>query len=144
VQRQRGSTLFELVTVMAVIAIFAAVTVPSAARVGSTVSSAQGARRLALVLRMAQAEAQSRSASVRVEVDASGCYLVTVGQEPLMSGRLGARVTSTYPDGVIEFSGRGWACLPGSSSPRAGHFSVEGATTLRTVTVQLSGCVRCS
>ena len=141
--RQMGSTLFELVTVMAVIAIFAAIAVPSAAHVGSVVSSAEGARRLAFVLRAAQAEAQSRSASVRVEVDANGCYLVTVGQESLMSGRLGARVTSTYPNGVIEFSGRGWACLPGSSSPRAGHFSVEGVTTLRTVTVQLSGCVRC-
>jgi Tfp pilus assembly protein FimT len=142
--RQKGSSLFELVTVMAVVATFAAIAVPSAAHVGSVVSSAEGARRLALVLRVAQAEAQSRSASVRVEVDASGCYLVTVGQESLMSGRLGARVTSTYPTGLIEFSGRGWACLPGSSSPRAGHFSVEGVTTLRTVTVQLSGCVRCA
>jgi prepilin-type N-terminal cleavage/methylation domain-containing protein len=144
VQRQRGSTLFELVTVMAVVAIIAAVTVPSAARVGSIVSSAEGARRLALVLRAAQAEAQSRSASVRVEVGGGGSYLVTAGGASLMSGQLGARVTSTYPSGVIEFSSRGWACLPGSSSPRAGHYSVEGPTTTRTVTVQLSGCVRCA
>ena len=142
-QRQRGSTLFELVTVMAVVAVFAAVAVPSAAHVGSVVSSAEGARRLALVLRAAQAEAQSRSAAVRVEVDGSGSYLVTVGGESLITGYLGARVTSTYPNGVIEFSGRGWAGLPGSSSPRAGHYSVEGPTTSRTVTVQLSGCVRC-
>jgi Tfp pilus assembly protein FimT len=142
-KRQSGSTLFELVTVMAVAAVFASIAVPSAARVGSAVSSAESARRLALVLRAAQAEAQSRSSSVRVEVDAGGSYVVTAGQERLTSGRLGTRVVSTYPDGAIEFSGRGWAGLPGSSSPRAGHFSLEGATASRTVTIQLSGCVRC-
>jgi prepilin-type N-terminal cleavage/methylation domain-containing protein len=143
VKRQKGSTLFELVTVMAVVAIFAGIAVPSAARLGSAVSSAEGARRLALVLRAAQAEAQSRSAAVRVEIDDRGVYAVTVGAKRLLSGRLGARVTSNYPDGVIEFSRRGWAGLPGSSSPRAGHFSIEGVTTSRTVVVQLSGCVRC-
>lgn len=142
-KRQSGSTLFELVTVMAVVAIFASVAVPSAAHVGSAVSSAEAARRLALVLRAAQAEAQSRSSSVRVEVDGGGSYVVKAGLERLMSGRLGARVSSTYPGGTVEFSSRGWAGLPGSSSPRAGHFSVEGATAVRTVTIQLSGCVRC-
>jgi Tfp pilus assembly protein FimT len=143
VRRQKGSTLFELVTVMAVAAVFSSVAVPSAAHVRSAVSSAEGARRLALVLRSAQAEAQSRSSSVRVEVDGSGSYVVTAGPEPLMSGRIGARVSSTYPGGTIEFSARGWAGLAGSSSPRAGHFSVEGATASRRVTIQLSGCVRC-
>jgi prepilin-type N-terminal cleavage/methylation domain-containing protein len=143
VLRQNGSTLFELVTVMAVVAIFASIAVPSAAHVGSAVSSAEGARRLALVLRAAQAEAQSRSSSVLVEVDGAGSYVVTAGHERLMSGRLGARVVSTYPDGALEFSGRGWAGLPGSSSPRAGHFSVAGTTASHTVTIQLSGCVRC-
>jgi prepilin-type N-terminal cleavage/methylation domain-containing protein len=143
-ERQGGSTLFELVTVMAVVGIFASIAVPSAAHVGSAVSSAEGARRLALVLRAAQAEAQSRSASVCVEVGADGTYVVTAGQQRLMSGSLGTRVASTYPGGVIEFSRRGWAGLPGSSSPRAGHFSVDGATASRTVVVQLSGCVRCT
>ena len=85
-KRQSGSTLFELVTVMAVAAVFASVAVPSAAHVGSAVSGAEGARRLALVLRSAQAEAQSRSSSVRVEVDGGGDYVVTAGQERLMSG----------------------------------------------------------
>ena len=142
-EHEKGSTLFELVTVMAIIAVFAAVSMPSAAHVGSAVSSAEGARRLALVLRAAQAEAQSRSAPVRVEVDEDGDYAVTAGADRLMSGRLGARITSTYPGGAIEFSGRGWAGLPGSPSPRAGHFSVQGAAASRTVIVQLSGCVRC-
>jgi prepilin-type N-terminal cleavage/methylation domain-containing protein len=143
VKRQKGSTLFELVTAMAVVAVMASVAVPSAARVGSSISSAGGARRLALILRAAQAEAQSRSAPVRVEVDSGGAYVVTMGHERLMSGRLGAHVSCTYPHGVIEFSSRGWAGLPGSSSPRAGHFSIEGAMASRTVTIQLSGCVRC-
>jgi prepilin-type N-terminal cleavage/methylation domain-containing protein len=143
VLRQRGSTLFELVTVMAVVAVFAAIAVPSAAHVGSVVSGAEGARRLALVLRAAQAEAQSRGAAVRVEIGASGDYVVSAGGTRLMSGRVGAPVTSTYPDGAIEFSDRGWASLPGSASPRAGHFSVQGVSGTVTVVVQLSGCVRC-
>lgn len=142
-QRQRGSTLFELVTVMAVVAVFAAVAVPSAAHVGSAVSGAEGARRLALVLRAAQAEAESRGAACLVEVGADGDYEVSTGGTRLMSGRLGAPVTSTYPGGMIEFSERGWASLPGSSSPRAGHFSVQGVGGAVTVVVQLSGCVRC-
>ena len=61
-----------------------------------------------------------------------------------MSGGLGAGVTSNYPGGVIEFTERGWARLPGSSSPRAGHFSIAGASGSATVVVQLSGCVRCT
>ena len=141
--RQRGSTLLELVTVMAVVAVFAAITVPNAAHVGSSVSGAEGARRLALVLRAAQAEAQSRGAALRVEVGAGGDYEVSAGGARLMSGRLGAPVTSTYPGGVIEFSDRGWASLPGAASPRAGHFSVQGVGGTVTVVVQLSGCVRC-
>ena len=141
--RQRGSTLLELVTVMAIVAIFAAIAVPSAAHVGSAVSGAEGARRLALVLRAAQAEAQSRGAALQVEVGAAGDYEVTAGGARLMSGRLGAPVTSTYPEGVIEFSDRGWASVPGSASPRAGHFSVQGVGGAVTVVVQLSGCVRC-
>lgn len=141
--RQRGSTLFELVTVMAVVAVFAAIAMPSAAHVGSAVSGAEGARRLALVLRAAQAEAQSRGAAVQVEVGASGDYEVAAGGARLMSGRLGAPVASTYPGGVIAFSERGWASLPGSAIPRAGHFSVQGVGGTVTVVVQLSGCVRC-
>jgi hypothetical protein len=61
-----------------------------------------------------------------------------------MSGRLGVAVTSTYAGGALEFTERGWAGLPGASSPRAGNFSIAGATSARTVVVQLSGCVRCT
>jgi type II secretory pathway pseudopilin PulG len=136
--------MLEVVAAMAVVAVFAAIAVPSAARVGRAVSGAEAARRLALVLRAAQAEAQSRGGRVRVEVGSGGDYTVTAGGSRLMSGRLGVAVTSTYAGGALEFTERGWAGLPGATSPRAGHFSVAGATSVRTVVVQLSGCVRCT
>lgn len=144
-KRQGGITMVELITVIAIVAAFASIAVPSAAHLRSAVSGAEGARRLALVLRAAQAEAQSRSAPIRVEVATDGDYVVT-GPDGcrIMSGRLGAGVTSNYPGGVLEFTERGWARLPGSSSPRAGHFGISGASGSATVVVQLSGCVRCT
>ena len=143
--RDEGSTLFELLTVLAVASVLAAVTVPGAAGVRSAFAGAEGARRLALVLRAAQAEAQSRSGPVRVEVGVGGDYTVTAAAgDVLMTGRLGTLVTSTYPGGVLEFTERGWARVPGASSPRAGHFDIAGATSSATVVVQLSGCVRCT
>lgn len=136
--------MLEVVAAMAVVAVFAAIAVPSAARVGMSVSGAEAARRLALVLRAAQAEAQSRGGRVLVEVGSCGDYAVTAAGDRIMSGSLGVTVHSTYPSGALEFSERGWACLPGSSSPRAGHFTLAGVTAARTVVVQLSGCVRCA
>jgi len=143
-RRQRGSTMFELLTVLAVVAVFAAVAVPGASRVRASVAGSQGARRLALVLRTAQADAQTRSGSVRVVVDADGDYAVTaVDGAGVARGRLGAAVTSNYPGGVLEFTQWGWARLPGSPSPRAGRFTVSGGGHARDVVIQLSGCVRC-
>ena len=140
---QQGTTMLELVAVLAVVAVLAAVAVPGAARVRSAVSGAEGARRLALVLRTAQAQARSAGAPVRVEVSSAGDYTVTgASGDVIMTGGLGTGVSSTYPGGALEFGSRGWAGLPGSSSPRAGHFSIAGSA--RTVVVQLSGCVRCS
>jgi type II secretory pathway pseudopilin PulG len=136
--------MLEMVAVLAVVAVFAGIAVPGAARVGSGVSGAEAARRLALVLRTAQAEAQSRSSSVLVAVGSAGDYVVTESGRPIMSGRLGVAVSSTYPSGAVEFSDRGWAGLPGARSPRAGHFTLDGATASRTVVIQLSGCVRCA
>jgi Tfp pilus assembly protein FimT len=141
--RQSGTTILELLTVLAVLAVLSGVVVPGAARVRAAISSGEAAGRLALVLRAAQARAQSSGAPVRVEVSADGAYVVRMGSAcTLASGSLGAGVSSTYPGGVLEFGERGWAGLPGSSSPRAGHFDVAGSS--RTVVVQLSGCVRCS
>lgn len=140
---QRGTTMLELVTVLAVVAVLAAVVVPGAAKVRSMVSGAEGARRLALVLRTAQAQARSSGGPVRVVVGSTGDFTVTgASGAVIMSGGLGAGVSSTYPGGALEFGVRGWAGLPGSSTPRAGHFSIAGST--RTVVVQLSGCVRCA
>ena len=142
-QRQTGTTMLELVTVFAIVAILAAVTVPGASRVRAAVSSGEAARRLALVLRSAQARAQAAASPVRVEVSPDGDYVVRghSGAE-VERGSLGAAVSSTYPGGVLEFGERGWAGLPGATSPRAGHFDVQGSS--RSVVVQLSGCVRCA
>jgi len=137
-------TLVELVTIMAIVAVFAGVAVPTATHVGRVVAGAEAARRLALVLRTAQAEAQARGVSVRVEVAGDGDYCVSVAGQPLMRGELRATITSTYPDGVLVFSKYGWACLPGASSPRAGHFAIASVCGTRIVTVQLSGCIRCT
>jgi Tfp pilus assembly protein FimT len=134
--------MLEMMTVLAVLGILAAVAVPGAARARGTLSAGQAARRLALVLRTAQAEAQSRGSWVSVEVSADGDYVVSGGTgADVTSGSLGASVTSTYPAGALGFSARGWAGLPGASSPRAGHFDISGS--VRSVVVQLSGCVRC-
>jgi type II secretion system protein H len=141
-RRQSGTTMLELVAVFAVVAVLAAIAVPGASRARSAVSAAEAARRLALVLRTAQAQAQSTASAVRVEVSADGRYMVRrESGADVVSGSLGARITSTYPGGVLEYRARGWAGLPGAASPRAGHFDVAG--TSHTVTVQLSGCVRC-
>jgi len=142
-QAEQGVTLIELVTVIAVVAALSAVAVPSAARVRSAVSRAEAAGRLALVLRAAQAHAQSSGGPVRVEVGLAGDYAVTDSTgEVVTRGGLGVDTSSTYPNGTLQFSPRGWAGLPGTASPRAGHFSIAGSP--HTVVVQLSGCVRWS
>ena len=140
---ERGVTLIELVAVIAVAAVLSAVAVPGAARVRPAVSGAEGAGRLALVLRAAQALAQSSGGPVRVVVGLARDYAVTdPAGEVVTRGDLGVDTSSTYPNGTLEFSARGWAGLPGTSSPRAGHFSIVGSP--HTVVVQLSGCVRWS
>jgi prepilin-type N-terminal cleavage/methylation domain-containing protein len=139
---QKGTTMLELVAVLAIVAVLGAVAVPGASRVRAAVSAGEAARRLALVLRSAQAQAQSSASPVRVEVTPGGDYVVSrASGATVMSGSLGAGVRSTYPGGVLEFGERGWAGLPGATSPRAGHFDIDG--TSDTVTVQLLGCVRC-
>lgn len=144
---QRGTTLMELVVIMAVVAILAGVTVPSAAVAHRRLSAASAAHELALVLRCAQARAQERGTLVAVEVAGDGSYAVletAAGEETAQTvteGGLGARITSTYPSGTVAFSSRGWPRLSGgSASPRAGSFTVGGGGR---VVLQLGGCIRC-
>ena len=149
-RRQGGTTLLELLTVIAVIGILAVVAVPGAAAARRAFAGDAAARKLALVLRAAQARAQARVSIVRVSVAEDGDYVVldvpaggAAAAEPVAAGQLGAGVHTNYPGGALEFGPRGWPCLPGASSPRAGSFTIEGGSGDPDVIVQLAGCVRC-
>lgn len=146
--RQQGSTLLELVAVLAIGAVLSAVAVPGAAAVRSVFAADAAAERLALVLRAAQARAQAHGAAVRVSVAGDGRYAVCEvcpsGERPVARGELGAEVDSNYPQGTLEFARAGWPTLPGGASPRAGHFTIGAAPAGRVVVVQLGGCVRCT
>jgi Tfp pilus assembly protein FimT len=148
VPRQRGSTLLELVTILAISAVLGAVAVPGVAAVRGVFAADAAAERLALVLRTAQARAQAHGAAVRVSVAGDGCYSVcdvgAFGERPVSRGELGAQVDSNYPQGALEFAAAGWPTLPGGASPRAGHFTIGAATAGRDVVVQLGGCIRCT
>jgi len=148
VSRQRGSTLFELVTILAIGAVLCAIAVPGVRAVRGVFAADAAAERLALVLRDAQARAQAHGAAVRVSVAGDGRYSVCdispSGERSVARGELGAAVDSNYPQGTLEFGAAGWPTLPGGASPRAGHFTIGAATAGRTVVVQLGGCVRCT
>jgi len=148
VTRQRGSTLLELVAILAISAVLCAVGVPGVAAVRSVFAADAAAERLALVLRTAQARAQAHGAAVRVSVTGDGCYAVCdvcpSGERAVAGGELGAEVASNYPQGTLEFGAAGWPRLPGGASPRAGHFTIGAATAGRVVVVQMGGCVRCT
>ena len=146
--RQQGSTLLELVAILAIGAVLFAIAVPGVAAVRGVFAADAAAERLALVLRDAQARAQAHGAAVRVSVAGDGRYSVcdvgASGARPVARGELGADVDSTYPQGTLEFAAAGWPTLSGSASPRAGHFTIGAASAGRTVVVQLGGCVRCT
>jgi len=148
VSRQHGSTLLELVTILAISAVLCAIAVPGVGAVRSVFAADAAADRLALVLRNAQARAQAHGVAVRVSVTGDGCYSVCdvgpSGERPVAGGELGADVESNYPQGTLEFGAAGWPTLPGRTSPRAGHFTIGAVTAGRTVVVQLGGCVRCT
>jgi type II secretory pathway pseudopilin PulG len=148
VSRQHGSTLLELVVLLAISAILSAVAVPGVAAVRGVFAADAAAGRLALVLRDAQARAQARGAVVRVSVAADGSYSVcdvgAPGERPVLRGDLGADVTSNYPQGIVEFGAAGWPTLSGGGSPRAGHFTIGAVTAGRQIIIQMGGCVRCA
>lgn len=146
--RQHGSTLLELVAILAISAVLCAIAVPGVAAVRSVFAADAAAERLALVLRTAQARAQAHGAAVRVSVAGDGRYSVcdvgAFGERAVARGELGADVVSNYPQGALEFGAAGWPTLPGGASPRAGHFTIGAATAGRAVVVQMGGCVRCT
>ena len=146
--RQHGSTLLELMAILAISAVLSAIAVPGVAAVRSVFAADAAAERLALVLRDAQARAQAHGAAVRISVAGDGRYSVCdvspSGDRPVGGGELGADVASNYPQGTVQFGAAGWPTLAGGGSPRAGHFTIGAATAGRTVVVQLGGCVRCT
>jgi prepilin-type N-terminal cleavage/methylation domain-containing protein len=143
---QRGMTLVELVVVLSIAAVLCCVAVPGIVSARRTFGAAGAAGHLALVLREAQARAEASGVPVRVVVAPSGNYRVLEagdGPDLLAGGYLGAGIDTNYPDGTVEFGTNGFPTVAGGSSPRAGHFTVVGAATARSVVVQLGGCVRC-
>jgi prepilin-type N-terminal cleavage/methylation domain-containing protein len=148
VSRQHGSTLLELVAVLAISAIVGAIAVPGAATVRRVFAGDAAAQRLTLVLRAAQARAQARGVAVRVSVAGDGSYIVCdvgpSGDRTVARGELGADVDSNFPQGTVQFGAAGWPTLSGSVTPRAGHFAIGASGAGRVVVVQLGGCVRCT
>jgi prepilin-type N-terminal cleavage/methylation domain-containing protein len=141
-----GFTAVELMVTLAVLGILAAVTVPSAARVHGDAAARGGAQRLALVLRSAQAQACADGLPVEVRADADGSYEVVertpAGALLLERGSAGARLTTNYPAGGVEFSPSGWPCSLVTHVPRAGSFILSGGVRSHTVTLQMGGRTR--
>jgi len=143
---QRGHTLFELLVVLAVAAIIAAVSIPSVAWVEGRAAVAADARSLALVMRHAQARASSSGdpVVVRLQNDGHG-YLCEWGAGTdltiLDSGRFHGACATNYPGGAVEFPVWGWPCTL-AGEPRAGTFSFtcEGASA--SVVLQMGGRIR--
>ena len=148
VRRRGGFTVVELLVMIAVLGLLAAVTVPTAAMVHGQASVPSAAGDLAVVLRWAQARAQVRVEHVRVTVAGDSSYVVSdqAGSEWRIcrQGRLGAcACSSNYPGSAVEFLPAGWPASAGSSVPRAGSFIFAWGDESARVTVQLTGCVRC-
>jgi type II secretory pathway pseudopilin PulG len=139
-----GASLLELVTVLAVITILAAVAVPGAASAGRSLAGADAAQRLALVLRAAQAQAQACSCRVDVSLAAGGGYQVRRAPDGRLAdqGDLGVAPDSNYSADGVSFNAAGTPCILGTSTARAGNFSF-GQAAGHTVVLQLGGCIRC-
>jgi prepilin-type N-terminal cleavage/methylation domain-containing protein len=140
-----GFTAVELMVTFAIIAIVAAVSVPSAARLQADAAARSAAQRLALVLRAAQAHAAADDVPVEVHVPGDGSYeVVERTQVPVLleRGHMGALSTTNYPGGGVEFAPAGWPCSLVTHLPRAGTFTFFGGVAPHTVTLQMGGRTR--
>jgi Tfp pilus assembly protein FimT len=147
-EAEPGLTIVELAVIIAVLAVMACVSVPSAVAMRGHVSVATAGRQLVVILRHAQAEAQAGATRTRVTITADGDYQVSALRDGVWcdaeSGSLGAvTCTTNFPAGVIEFAAHGWPCAGNSPVPRAGTFWLRWAGTTATVVVQLTGGMRC-
>jgi prepilin-type N-terminal cleavage/methylation domain-containing protein len=141
-RRQSGFTLVELLAALAVMAITATITVPVFAA-PARLAAADAAASFAVVLRHAQAEAQGGTCRVRVALTADGSgYSVTrmASSEVVeQTGQFGgARCSTNYPGGAVDFGAAGWPLTMGTGTPRAGTFRFSPGTA-RSVVVQMAG-----
>lgn len=142
VRAQRGFTLVELLTALAVMAITASITVPVFGA-PSRLAAADAAASFAVVLRHAQAEAQTDACRLRVALtaDGSGYSVVRVANPELIeqTGEFcGARCSTNYPGGSVDFGPAGWPLAVGTGTPRAGTFHFSPGSD-RSVVVQMAG-----
>ena len=150
-REQQGSTLFELLAVVAITGILAAIVVPGAGTVRRALSGPAGARELALVLRAAQARAQARATTVQVAVAGDGSYTVrdlqtgTPGRRSRRSRSPAASLApmweATTPMASSSSGARDGPVCPAPQALAPGPSSVGGD---HRVVVQLAGCVRCA
>ena len=141
VRAQRGFTLVELLTALAIMAITASITVPVFAA-PSRLAAADAAASFAVVLRHAQAEAQADGSRLRVALtaDGSGYSVLRVGAAEVVeqTGLFGgARCSTNYPGGSVDFGPAGWPLTIGTGTPRAGTFHFSPGSGL-SVVVQMA------
>ena len=145
----RGHSLLELVAVLAVLSVLAAVTVPLLAPAHRRLAAGEAARQFAVVLRHAQALAQTGMCRVRVRLTGEGDgYVVSradggawVTEE---SGSFaGAACATNYPGACVQFAAAGWPLDDASGVPRAGTFVFGEGSWRRSVVLQMGGRIRC-
>jgi prepilin-type N-terminal cleavage/methylation domain-containing protein len=147
-RRQRGFTLVELLTAIAVMAIAASVTVPVFGA-PARLAAVDSAKAFAIVLRRAQAEAQADGCRLRVALTAGGSgfsvsRIASDGEQVEQTGTFGgARCTTNYPGGAVDFGAAGWPLTFGTGTPRAGTFHFSPGSG-RSVVLQMAGRIRCS